>query len=83
MKKALITADTQAIKEVFTNKKDVLFCEPANAQSLANAILELRDNEDLRMKIAERGYNLFTKRFTPEAIGREVKNVIEEALSLS
>lgn len=81
MKKALITADTPAIKEVFTNGKNALFCESANARSLADAILELRDDEDLRKRIAEGGYELFTRRFTPEAIGREVKKVIEEALS--
>ena len=83
MKKALITADTPAIKEVFTNKKNVLLCKSANAQSLADAILELKDDEDLRKKIAEKGYNLFTERFTTDVIGRDVKNVIEEALSLS
>ena len=76
MKKAFITADTPAMREFLVDRKDALFCRSADGQDLANKILELKNNPDLRNIIAENGYQLYLRRFTPKAIGRELITLI-------
>jgi glycosyltransferase involved in cell wall biosynthesis len=66
----LVTADTAASREVFTNEVDSLLISPGDPRALADAILELKSNDDLRRSVALNGYSLFKKRFTPEAIGK-------------
>lgn len=76
MKKPFITADTPAMREFLTNRKDSLLCNSADSQDLADKILELKNNPDLKNTIAENGYRLYLKRFTPQAIGRDLINFI-------
>ncbi len=75
-KKAAITGDSLAIKELFTNRKNILLCENKNEESLKNAILELRDDNRLREKIAEGGYRVFGGGLSCEGIGRKIKEII-------
>jgi len=72
MKKPVITADTPAARELFTDRKNILFCKTANPQDLARKILELKNNEDLRSTIALNGYKLFVTNTTPKAIGKKL-----------
>ena len=77
MKKPVITAETPAMREFLTDRKDVLFCKSADSQNLADKIIELKNNIDLRNAIAENGYKLYLERFTPKAIGRDLINLIK------
>lgn len=70
--KPVISADTPAIRELFTNEKDILLCKSADERDLAQAILRLRDDHLLRKRIAEGGYALFAERTTPCVIGRHL-----------
>ncbi|MGI5991525.1 MAG: glycosyltransferase [Methanosarcina sp.] len=77
MKKPVIVGDNPANRELFENRKNALLVEHANSDSLANAILELRNNLSLRSKIAEGGYRAFKENCTSEIIGRTVfKNIV-------
>ena len=78
MKKPVITADTPAMRELFTNKKNILFCKIANAQDLADKILELKRNKASREKIAQSGYETFKKYAMPKFIA---KNLLKELKS--
>ncbi|MDD2778264.1 MAG: glycosyltransferase [Methanocellales archaeon] len=80
MKRAVIVGDNPANRELFTNKENALLVEMANADALADAILELRDEEKLREKIAEGGYRIYRDKCSPEVIGREVKEIIEKTV---
>ncbi len=80
MKKPLITGDSKASREILKNKKHALLCEMANPEALADAILELKDNDELRKKIATCGYKLFKKKFTPKALGFKLKQIIENLI---
>jgi len=77
MKKPLVTGDSPAVREVLTNKENVLLCEMANPESLAEVILTLKKDDVLRNKIAENGYRLYKTQFCPRKIGKEMKRVIE------
>ena len=72
MKKSMISADTPAIRELFTNNENILLCEKANPKSLAEAILKLKENRILREKIAENAYKLYNEYCTPDAIGKRL-----------
>ena len=80
MKKPLITGDSPAARKVFKDKENVLLCEMANPESLAEAILMLKEDENLRNRIAENGYMLFKERFCLLEIGKEVKKIIQSLI---
>lgn len=69
MRKPVITAETPAIKEVFTDKENILMCEAANPLSLSYAINELMINDSLRQKISNNGYSLIINHLSPSGIG--------------
>jgi len=81
MKRPLITADTPAIRESLTDRENCLLCRIADENDLAKKILELKNNPELREKIATNGYKLFKQKLTPKALGREFKGIIEELLN--
>ena len=54
MGKPIITADTPAIRELLTHKKDIYLCSPADPKAIAASIEELRNDEPLRKKIGEK-----------------------------
>ncbi len=75
MAKPIITAETVAIKELLTNRENVLFCQAGNPNDLANKILELKANEELREKISKNGYQLFKERLTPKILIKELLKI--------
>jgi glycosyltransferase involved in cell wall biosynthesis len=77
MKKPVIVWNGSGNRELFTHKENAFLVKMADADSLANAILELKDNESLRKKIAEAGYKTFMEKCNTAAIGKELKSVIE------
>lgn len=81
MKKAVITAETPAMKEYLTNRENVLFCRAADPQDLADKILELKNNPALRQRIAENGYKLFKEKLTPLKEGQQLLRIIKEVIN--
>jgi len=80
MRKVNITADTAAIRELFTHEKDIYLCKSADPKSLADAILHLKNNEELRLKIARGGYETFLKTATPKIIGERIETLVQSIL---
>ncbi len=68
MCKPVISADTPAIKELFTDRQDILLCHTADAEDLAAKILELKNNLELRNKIAKAGYETFKIKAAPQVV---------------
>ena len=84
MKKPLITADTPAIKELFIHRKNCYLCKISDEKSLAVAIKELKNDFNLRKKIALNGYKLFKEKCTSKEIGNRLKKLLKSiALSTS
>lgn len=69
MGKAVVSADTPAVRELFTDRENILLCKPASGESLAAAILELREHPALKDQIARECYNLFKRTCTPSLVG--------------
>lgn len=80
MAKPVITADSVAVREVLTDQENIILCPAGNAESIAQAIILLRDNPGLRDKIANQGYQLFCHKFTPKHIAEELISTIRERI---
>ncbi len=74
--KPVITGDSPAIRELFADRGNIMLCENRNAGSLRNAILELKNNVELRNRIAKNGYVNFKNNFSYEKIGSEIKKIL-------
>lgn len=81
--KPVITGRTPAAREFFTHGKNIYFCPAGDRESLARAILELREDEALRDGIAERGCELAWKKFTPPSLGGLLKEILAERFAPS
>jgi glycosyltransferase involved in cell wall biosynthesis len=75
-----ISADVPAMHELFTDRENILFCKRADPQDLADKIIEIKNNHQLRNKIAQNGYELFKRIGTPKIISRELLNQITHYL---
>jgi len=68
MKKAVITADTPAMKEFFSNGEHMILCERSSGKSIAEAIQKFKSNPAQRRELAENSYEYFTKNLSPHRI---------------
>lgn len=73
-RKPLITMKSGAIEEIAVDGQNIILCNPGDAQDLAKKILLLKNDSILRNKIADGGYDLFTKELTPSIV---VKHLLE------
>ena len=80
MAKPTIVGDNPANRELFTHRENAYLCPMGNAEALASAILELKENRPLRQRIAENGYRLFRERCTISKIVQSLKNIIEKLI---
>jgi len=80
LRKAVITADTPAIRELLTHGKDVFLCKTATSDHLAWAIRILLADDDLRNKIAANGHQTYLRKCTPQKIGREIASLCGDLL---
>ncbi len=81
MRKPVITGLTPAVEEFFSHRENIFLIQESRSDLLAQAILELKKDEDLRGGIAERGYQLVNQKFSPKAIGRTLIKILEKNLS--
>lgn len=72
-----ITRDSLSNRELLTDRHNCLFVEAGNAEDIADKILELRDNQDLRVKIAEKIRELYESSLTPTILGQQVIEIID------
>lgn len=80
MRRAAINADTEAVRELFTDRKNILLVRRGDPRDIADKILELRNNPGLRDQIAEAGYQLVRSRASIEAIGKDLYMHLEVLL---
>lgn len=75
MGKAVITADTPAIRELFSEKEMVLV-KAGNPRAIAEAILELKSNPTRRRQLAENGQRKFQQFAASSVLGRQLKEIL-------
>jgi glycosyltransferase involved in cell wall biosynthesis len=81
MRKPLITGDCSLIRTAFTHGEHLYLCERANPEALADAILTLRDDAELREHLAESGYRLFQAHYTIDRTSVRLAKYLYELVS--
>jgi hypothetical protein len=75
----VITADTEAARELLHDGESALLVPPNDPAALAAAIRRLADDEMLRRRIAERGRALFLERASRTVLGRRWLELMRSA----
>ncbi len=70
MVKPLITADTPAARELLTHGENAYLCPVGDERALARQILQLKNNHELRQRIATNGHQTYLRYCTPDVIGK-------------
>lgn len=76
MKKPVILGECRGNRELFADRVNALLVPMADAEALAQGIVELKENRPLRERIAEEGYRTFREQCDTAAIARELARVI-------
>lgn len=63
-KTPLIATRVGGISEVITHKDTGILIEPRNARAIADAVINLLQDNDTRQKLAEQGYSLIKSQYT-------------------
>lgn len=79
-KRAYINVDGPGMRELFIDGENCLLCQPANAASLTRAILTLKNNPDLKDKIANNVHELFEEKLRPIILGKKLKDKLKNLL---
>ena len=74
----LITGNSSAVRQEFEHRTHLYLVNRSDPESLAEAILELRDNRDLCQTMSRMGRNLFLEKYSVKALGRQYKNHLIE-----
>ncbi|NIA30782.1 MAG: glycosyltransferase [Actinobacteria bacterium] len=78
MAKPLITGRNEPVQELLTHGESAYLVERANPRALADAILELKQDDRLRNKLAQGGYQVFKENCTLEKLGQGFAEIIRE-----
>ena len=76
--RAIITADTPAVREALTHGEHAWLCPPGDAEKLAEAIAALKGDPSLRQSLGASGHQLFVERFSLEAMTRDCAAIVGE-----
>ncbi|OGM27078.1 hypothetical protein A2962_03175 [Candidatus Woesebacteria bacterium RIFCSPLOWO2_01_FULL_39_61] len=76
--KVVVTPKRNSLKNVFTHKKDIYFCKPESGESIAEAILTLQNDVELRKKISLNASKLYLGKFTSRRIASKLLKVCKE-----
>jgi glycosyltransferase involved in cell wall biosynthesis len=79
--KAIITADTPAIKELLQDGKTAILVDAGNPKVIAESILKLKSDKHLRLDIGKRALEEYKERCLPKTIGRDLIVNINSALT--
>jgi glycosyltransferase involved in cell wall biosynthesis len=74
----LITRRNEPVQELLRDNESALLVEKADPQALADAIIRLRDDSELREKIAINGHRAFEQNCTLTIFSDKLKQLIEE-----
>ncbi|PIN86262.1 hypothetical protein COV19_05630 [Candidatus Woesearchaeota archaeon CG10_big_fil_rev_8_21_14_0_10_44_13] len=79
MAKPAVVNGGDAMREAgFSDGKNCVFARPADPGSISRAILKLKDDDELKDRIAAGGYELYRKNFSPEKIAKKLLDDIKK-----
>ncbi len=78
MRKPLIASDSPAIKELLRHGSSAYLCPPGDPSALANAIMELHRNPELRSTLASGGYETYQKYCSETVVTDQLKDILSK-----
>lgn len=72
MGKAIITLRNPVTASWFKDREEIYLVPPEDPEALAQAILELKNDEELRNRMGNEAARLFRERFSEKVIGRQL-----------
>ena len=76
----VVTADTDAARELLVDGESALLVPPENASAIAAAVDRLAGDEALRTQIAARGHEVYRTRASREVLGARWRELLDETL---
>jgi glycosyltransferase involved in cell wall biosynthesis len=76
----VITADTAGVREALTHGEDVWLCNVGDGGALARAVASLKADDAARTRIAAAGHAMFRRRFSIDALARDVGQIVIDVL---
>jgi hypothetical protein len=76
----LITADTDAARELLIDGESALLVRPNDPAALAHALRQLARDEALRARIAARGHEVYLERAARRVLGERWRELLESVL---
>jgi glycosyltransferase involved in cell wall biosynthesis len=80
MKKPIISGDSPAIPDILRYGNCIYLCERGNPKALAEAILTLKNDNDLCDQLGENGYRVLHEHFDVAHIGEAFAACIREVI---
>lgn len=80
MKLPVITGDSETMRHTFEHKTHLYLVSRSDPTALAHGILELKNDQKLRERIASTGYSYFQENFSIRALGEKFKGYLEELI---
>ncbi len=78
MAKPVITANSPAIKEVFEDNKDMIFCKAADGRELAEKIEYLYAHPEICKSLGEAAYAKFISKLDAKVLGEQLVSQLYE-----
>jgi rhamnosyl/mannosyltransferase len=76
MGKPVVTMDSPAIRDWFTDRDNIFLVPPEDGQALANAIRTFRDDDALRTRMGENARARYEAVFSPENLGQIIAELV-------
>jgi len=77
MAKPVITSDARTVKSELRSEDAVFFCDIAVPTAIRDAILTLKNDNDLRARLSANGYRVYQDRYSLDHVGQSVAAVIK------
>ncbi len=76
MAKPIINGDSPLMRRTLTHKKHIYLCDREDPQSLAEAVLSLYQDSELRQKLAENGFAFYQEHYAFDKLGAEYAQIL-------
>ena len=76
--RAVITTESPATKRIFKNRDEIYLVPPENPHALADAILALKVDPSLRLRLEKKGREYYEKHFSEKALGQRLVDILQE-----
>jgi len=77
MGKPIITLSSPATRGIFKDGEHMLLVKPGSGKALAKAILHLKEDPELRKRLANNARRLYEERYSVKKLGKTVRGVLD------